>query len=108
MKAIFQACDGSLHPTAEECRAHDEATPEHVLANRTATEILAGINRQDLEIADALERVGTKIARDRRADGEFKRARNAENTKPLALEGPREEPAPERPSDTEQPENEAA
>lgn len=92
MKILYQSYDGSVWPTEADSRAHDEAHPEHVLANRTPEEILAGIERRDLEIADALERVGTKIARDRLAAGIRKYDRKPAPAPTLAITGPRTEP----------------
>ncbi len=107
MKMIFRAYDGSDHPTESECRAHDETIPEHVLANRSVADILAGLARLDLDVANALEKLGVEIARKRRAAGEFRRERSEKpEPPPLCIEGPRAEP----PSDTEQsiPDNEVA
>lgn len=102
MRQAWFACDGMEFATQEECRAHDEATPEHVLAGRTAAQILAGAARLDLEIAQALETLGTEVARKRRAAGEFMRRRNGrEPQETLALEGPRE-PEPDAPCDVEE------
>lgn len=90
MKTKYHAFDGSIWDTADECRAQDEAHPEHVLANRTPEEFIAGMERRDLEMADALERVGTKIARDRLAAGirKYEPRKPAAAPPTLAIAGP--------------------
>jgi hypothetical protein len=82
MKLRYQSFDGSLHDTEESCRAQDAKTPEHRLVGLTVDDVALAINRADVELADAIEAVGARIARARRDSGVLRRERKADDVKP--------------------------
>ena len=74
---VWQAVDGVNFNTEEECRVHEADHPEWLLIGLTLEDVEAAINKSVGTIADALEAVGARIARQRRARGEFKRQRGS-------------------------------
>lgn len=96
MKLKYEAPDGRQFDTPELCRSYELANPELLLIGMTLDQIRAAMRREDSDLADALEKVGTGIARDRRADGEFKRQPKPTASPPtLAIAGPRTDAEPE-------------
>ena len=77
MKQItkFVAFDGVEFTTESACRSHESDNAHKLLIGLTAEQIDAAIAGEQEDIAEALETVGAKIARDRRARGELKRKR---------------------------------
>lgn len=71
----YEAFDGRQFPTATECREHETGKLDERLAELTAIQVRAALDRADTDLADALEEAGARIARARRASGEFKRNR---------------------------------
>lgn len=95
---MFEAFTGAVFPTEVDCRAHERENAHRRMIGLTEEQVMAAIERRDPELAEAIEAVGTRIANDRRAAGEFKRARNGAKEaagETLAIEGPREEPPPD-------------
>jgi hypothetical protein len=92
MKAItkFEAFDGEVFPTQEECLAHEASCVQMRLIGLTGDQIEAAIKREDPELANAIEAVGVKIARARRESGELRRARKTSEPRgtPLAPGSP--------------------
>ena len=69
----YKAFDGQTFATAKEARAHEEAHGPTSLVGLTLPQIEAAMKREDKDLADAIEFVGTKIFEKRRADGELRR-----------------------------------
>lgn len=89
----WKAFTGTVFPTQEACLAHEREQAHVRLVGLSLEQVMAAIERRDLELADAIEVVGTRIANDRREAGEFKRQRKSAAPEPaLAIEGPRGEP----------------
>jgi len=88
----FKAFTGVVFPTEADCRAHEREMAHRRLIGLTEEQVMAAVERRDVELAEAIEAVGTKIAADRRAAGEFRRARNGAKEaggETLAIDGPR-------------------
>lgn len=109
---LFEAFDGERFPTAEACRAHEAQHVEGRLVGLTLEQIKAASSREDVELADAIEEIGARIARARRASGEMRRgsARTGEaKAEPKAPDSSAAEPEADEergepdvdPSDTE-------
>ncbi len=77
MKQIVQwlSFDGETFDDEGKCKAHEESISWRRLIGLTEEQVQAAISREDTELADALEQIGTAIARARRGAGELKRAR---------------------------------
>lgn len=89
----WKAFTGIVFPTQEACLSHEREQVHVRLVGLTLEQVMAAIERRDLELADAIEVVGTRIANDRREAGEFKRQRKSAAPEPaLAIEGPRPDP----------------
>ena len=75
MKTVttYIADDGTNFETPEACKAHEEKAIWRQLVGRTDEEIQAGISREDVELADAIEALGRKIAVTRLESGERRR-----------------------------------
>ena len=71
----FLAFDGKIFETVEECAAHEAARPEARVVGLTADQVAAALARTDVDLADAFEALGSKIARARRESGDLKRTR---------------------------------
>ena len=69
----YKAFDGKTFPTAKEARAHEEAHGPASLVGLTLQQVEAAMRREDRDLADAIEFVGTRISEKRRADGELRR-----------------------------------
>lgn len=77
----YQANDGTRFATAEECKRHEQDRSFECLANMTAEQVKAAINRTHIEgiganaieLADAIEFAGKLIGDKRRAMGGAKR-----------------------------------
>lgn len=88
----WKAFTGTVFPTQEACLAHEREQAHVRLVGLTLEQVMAAIERRDLELADAIEVVGTRIANDRREAGEFKRQRKSAAQEPaLAIEGPHQD-----------------
>lgn len=72
---MYQACDGQSFETEAHCRAHEAKMAHLRLVGLTADDVQAAIARDNVELADAIEAVGTTIARARRAGGDLRRQR---------------------------------
>jgi hypothetical protein len=72
----YEAHDGKRFATAEECRAHEKDLKIMLLRGLTTDQISDAIDRDNLELADAIEFAGNLVAEKRRADGELRRKKN--------------------------------
>jgi hypothetical protein len=88
-REVFIAFDGQQFATAGECRQHERDNAHTLLIGLTFEQISAALARVDLDLAEAIERVGSQIAAARRAAGDMRRKRGAEES----TEPPAEEPA---------------
>jgi len=70
----FRAFDGEEFLLAADCRAHERKHAHLLLVNCSEAQIMAALGGTDEELADAIERVGSRIAVARRAGGRHKRA----------------------------------
>ena len=79
MKTItrFEAFDGTAFDDEAECRAYEAARPELALVGLSLEEVTAALNRTDEGLADAIEAIGARLARDRRTRGSLKRTRKS-------------------------------
>ena len=79
MKTItrFEAFDGTAFDDEAECRAYEAARPELALVGLSLEEVTAALNRTDEGLADAIEAIGARLARDRRNSGSLKRTRKS-------------------------------
>ena len=79
MKTItrFEAFDGTAFDDEAECRAYEAARPELALVGLSLEEVTAALNRTDEGLADAIEAIGARLARDRRSSGSLKRTRKS-------------------------------
>jgi hypothetical protein len=92
------AFDGVPFVTEAECRAY-EAKLAHVrIADLPIERIEAALSGADPEIADAIEEVGTRIARARRARGDLRRGARA-SAEPPASAQPQADAAPASPDE---------
>ena len=71
----YLAFDGKVFESVEECAAHEAARPEARVVGLTADQVAAALARTDVDLADAFEALGSKIARARRESGDLKRTR---------------------------------
>jgi hypothetical protein len=71
----YVAFDGFPFQTEAECRAYESKLSHVRLAGMTIEQVEAALNGSDPELADAIEQVGTRLARDRRERGDLKRQR---------------------------------
>lgn len=79
---IHRAKDGTEFITAAECRSHDIKEAFGILAGLSHGDLHAGIGRENLKIANALELAGKLVATKRRESGERRRApKNPRNQK---------------------------
>ncbi len=78
-RTVFVAFDDAVFDTAEACRAHEAAHVETRLVGLTIERVQAAVNREEgeIELADAIEELGNRIAKARREAGEFRRGRKA-------------------------------
>ena len=86
MKQItaFQAFDGTLHATEEDCRAHEFKDPKQALVGLTVADIEKALTRDDVARADAIENLAYEIRKKRLAAGEKRRGgKSAEAFAPL-------------------------
>ena len=67
----FLAFDGKIFETVEECAAHEAARPEARVVGLTANQVAAALARTDVDLADAFEALGSKIARARRESSDL-------------------------------------
>ena len=72
----FLAFDGTPFESREECLAYERDHSVARLAGLTIEQIEVAINGNDAELANLIEEIGAKIARERRKRGDLKRARN--------------------------------
>ena len=83
MKQIvkFIAFDGTEFDNESSCRSHEQKQAPLRIVGLTIDQVTAALNREaedhDADLAEALEQVGTAIARARRAGGDLKRTRRA-------------------------------
>jgi hypothetical protein len=83
MKKIteYESFDGKRFETEAACRSHEKSNCQFLLVGLTLEDITRAMEDGQGDIADALEVIGAKIARDRRDRGELKRKRGP---KPLS------------------------
>lgn len=65
--------DGSLFDTLEAAKAHEASSLESRLAGLTPDQVRAALAREDLDLAEAFEQAGNRIAKLRRDSGDLKR-----------------------------------
>lgn len=70
---IFEAFDGQRFESADECKAHEAEHVEGRLVGLTIDQVRAALAREDTELGDAIERVGSRIAQARRDAGDMRR-----------------------------------
>jgi len=73
----YVAFDGVPHPTEAECRAYEKRLAHIRLVGLTIEQVEAALSRTDPELADAIEVIGSRIARARLADGDRKHERKS-------------------------------
>ena len=73
----FQAFDGVEFNSEADCRAYEKRNAHQRLVGLSIDQVEAALSGADAELADAIEILGAKIARDRRERGEMKRQRGA-------------------------------
>jgi hypothetical protein len=83
---VFEANDGTKFSTAEECKKHEETSSLTLLERLSPEDVSEALQRTNVLLADAFERIGNIIAEKRRQSGGLKRA--AKNKKPEAAEKP--------------------
>jgi hypothetical protein len=78
MKTItkYEAFDGVEFASEDECRAHERKLSHARLVGLTREQVEAAMTREDVELADVFEIVGSRIAALRRSQGSFRRVRN--------------------------------
>lgn len=74
-KTVFIAFDGAEFETAGECRNHERDQAPKRLVGLTWEQVHAACNRDDPDLAEAIEHVGNRIAELRRQSGDLKRRR---------------------------------
>jgi len=78
---VYEAQDGKHFSTAQECRAHENSISFALLWDLKPTDIDRAIERTNRPLADAFERIGNIIAKERRMSGGLKRVVNKEKKK---------------------------
>lgn len=71
----WEAFDGVPFPTESECRAYEKKCAHIRLVGLSIEQVEAALSRADLELADAIEVVGSRISRARLDAGERKYGR---------------------------------
>jgi hypothetical protein len=69
----YEAHDGARFATADECRKHERHIKLSRIIDLTGDEVMAAINLEDLQLADAIEFAGNLITKARRENGNLKR-----------------------------------
>jgi hypothetical protein len=77
---VFEAKDGATFSTAEECKKHEEKMFLGELCELSMLNVMEAIDRTNVDLADAFERIGNIIAAKRRENGELKRSKPAKTT----------------------------
>lgn len=80
--SIYETNDGQQFPTEAEARAHYAERPEAALVGLISEDIEDALAGKAPDIADALEKLGARLARERVARGERKRARKGGEAAP--------------------------
>lgn len=65
--------DGAVFDTADACRKHEEMSSYRILCGLSQEHIQNALDRKDLALAQAFEKIGAQIAKARREAGETKR-----------------------------------
>ena len=71
----WKSFDGKIFPTAEECKIYEGSQPERRLVGLTEDDITLALNGENVDLANAIEKVGAGIARARIKRGELRRER---------------------------------
>lgn len=81
MKQItkFVTDDGKEFYNPDDARAHEDAATFGALIGLKEDDIAAALSRQNIQLADAFEKIGSRIAKKRLADGEKRRERRAKD-----------------------------
>ena len=84
MAIKYVAEDGTAFSSLKEAKAHDKALSavnvtrvEYLLVDLSTADIDAALNREDVELADAIERVGLRLRALRVKSGALKRTRKS-------------------------------
>ena len=70
----FEAFDGKLFDSSKECLAYEAESLHMRLVGLTEAQAINAINGDDQELADILEKIGTKIRRDRQKSRNLRRS----------------------------------
>lgn len=86
MKAVtrYVADDGKEFGTQDECRVYEETVSFNLLVGMTPEDLHNALSRNDLNLADAIERLGRKIQNKRLDAGGSKRVRKPKVSEPQA------------------------
>ncbi len=89
MKTVtaYQAFDGQRFDSESECKTHEGGLSHMRLVGLTAEDIEDAISRANVDLADAIEAVGAKIARARRESGDLRRERKGKIQEPPVAPG---------------------
>ncbi len=99
-RKVYVALDGTEFASAAECKRHERDNASAQIVGLTAEQVAAAIDRSNLDLGEAIERVGNLIATARKAAGDLKRRPRGEEAAP-GLET-------ETPPDVGEPESEVA
>jgi hypothetical protein len=72
-RTIYIANDGSEHFSEKDAEKRNKTSKSHLLLNMTEDHLEAARNREDVELADAIEAEGLQMRARRLAAGEHKR-----------------------------------
>jgi hypothetical protein len=84
---VYEANDGTKFSTSDECKKHEEISSLALLERLSPEDINEALQRTNIPLADAFERIGNIIAERRRQSGGLKRAKSKKPeaaVKPLA------------------------
>jgi len=70
---VYEAFDGKRFLTAQECTSYEEANIASRLVALTIEQVRAALSREDPELAEVIEELGTRLAKARREAGDLKR-----------------------------------
>lgn len=91
-RMIYEAFDGQTFDNADACKTYEATHVETRLVGLTPDQVRSAITREDPDLADAFEKVGSRIAKARIEAGELRRGRKAAAEQETQTEA--ETPAP--------------
>lgn len=92
---VYEAFDGTRFDTEGECRKYEDDSWTLRLVGLTIEQVNDALERSNIDLADAFERAGARIASLRREQGEFRRARNGEKAAPQISASPEDRRGPD-------------